>query len=209
MRTNSIFSVTAFAACLTLAACDGTTGPDDDEISAASAEEVAEIVVGLDASGGAAYGMTSDPRTGSQTFNRTATCPAGGTHSMEGSSTSSYNATTRVLSHSWSHTQTHDACAHIQRRGDREVTVVLDGTLTVTGSASYELPETAGQGRKILAYSSNRTGSTKTTIGDRTRTCEIDVSETYDPDTGLFTITGTVCGREVNLTHAPGQRVKR
>jgi hypothetical protein len=209
MRTNSILSVAALAACVTLAACDGSTGPEDDDLTAVGAAELAEFVTGLDASGGTAYGMASDPgRTGTHNFTRSGPCPAGGTHGMSGSSTSSFNATTRVLSHTWTHNQTHDDCAVTHRRGDQTITVVLDGSVTVNGSATYELPETAGQGRKILTFTSKRTGSTTTTIGDRTRTCSIDVTETYDPATNTFTIKGTMCGREVNVTRTPGQRPK-
>jgi hypothetical protein len=209
MSTNTIFGrmlgVAALAGSVTLAACDGSTGPEDDDLSAASAADLATFVVGLDASGGTAYGMAMDPRTGSQTFTRSATCPAGGTHSMSGSSTSSFDATTRVLSTTWTHTQTHDDCAVIHRRGDQQIKAVIDGTVAVNGSASYQLPETAGQGRTILSYSSKRVGSTTTTVGDRTRTCEIDVAQTYDPGAGTFTITGTMCGRQVNTTFTPGQ----
>src|SRR5688572_13991383 len=208
MRTNPILSVAALAACVTLAACDDSTSPDD-ELSAASAAELAEFVTGLDASGGTAYGMASDPgRTGTHTFTRSGPCPAGGTHGMSGSSTSSFNATTRVLSHNWTHTQTHDDCAVTHTRGDQQITVVLDGSVSVTGAATYELPATAGQPRKILTFSSTRKGSTTTTVGDKTRTCAIDVTETYDPATNTFTIKGTMCGREVNITRTPGQRLK-
>jgi hypothetical protein len=210
MCNNPIFRVAALAACITLAACDGSTGPDEEEISAATAEDLATFVVDLDASGGAAYGMTSDPRTGSHTFTRSASCPAGGTHSMSGSSTSSFDPDTRVLSTTWSHTQTHDDCAVIHKRRDgQETKSVIDGAVTVTGSASYELPETRGEPRKILSWSSKRAGSTTTTIGENTRTCAIDVTETYDPATNTFTIEGVMCGREINVTRTPGQRGKR
>jgi hypothetical protein len=202
--------VAVLAACLTLAACDDSTGPQDEELGAASAEDLATFVVGLDASGGAEYGMTSDPRrTGTHTFTRSGPCPAGGTHTMSGSSTSTFDAATRVLSTTWSHTQTHDDCAVTHKRGDQEITAVIDGSVTVDGSASYEIPETRGAHRKILSYTSRRTGSTTTTIGDRTRTCAIDLTQTYDPATGQFTVKGTMCGREVNVTYTPGQRDKR
>lgn len=209
MSTNRIFarllSTAALAGTVTLAACEGSTGPEDD-LSAVSAADLATFLVNLDASGGTAYGMALDPRTGTHNFNRSAPCPAGGTHSMTGSSSSTFDATTRVLSTTWSHAQTHDDCAVIHKRRDgQEIRAVLDGSITVTGAASYQLPETAGQGRKILSFSSKRVGSTTTTIGEHTRTCQIDVTETYDPAAGTFTVKGVMCGREVNVTYTPGQ----
>jgi hypothetical protein len=38
------------------------------------------------------------------------------------------------------------------------------------------------------------------TIGDRSRTCDIDIVETYDPEADTFTIEGPICGREVSVT---------
>jgi hypothetical protein len=198
----------AVLSCLTFG-CDGSTGPDSDDLGAANIEDLATFVAGLDATGGAAYGMTSDARTGSHNFNRSAPCPAGGTFSMTGSASSSVDPATRVLSTTWSHTQTHDDCAVTHHRRDgREVTSVLDGTVSVNGTASYQLPQTRGEEREILSYSSRRVGSTTTTVGDRTRTCEIDITQTYDPATGKFTVSGVMCGREVNVTFAPGHRHK-
>jgi hypothetical protein len=195
----------AMAACVALTACDGSsTGPEDDDLSAATAQDLATFVSGLDASAGTADDMTLDPRTASRTFSRTASCPDGGTYSTSGSSNSSFDPATRILSTDWEHTQTHDDCAVIHTRGDREVRAVIDGSITVNGAASYLIPESRRHDRTILSYSSRRVGSTTTTVGDRTRSCDVDVTKTYDPDAGTFTVSGVMCGREVDVTFTPG-----
>jgi hypothetical protein len=75
---------------------------------------------------------------------------------------------------------------------------------TVTGTATYRRPQERGESRTVLSYSTTRVGSTTTTVGERSRTCEVDVTETFDPATGSFTITGLICGQTVNVTRGPG-----
>jgi hypothetical protein len=72
--------------------------------------------------------------------------------------------------------------------------------VTAEGSATHQLPDSPGDRRQVLSYQNTRSGATTTTIGDRTRACEIHVTETYDAATDRFTVQGTICGREVNVT---------
>jgi hypothetical protein len=203
------FGAFALVAGLAFTGCDGEgTGPDE-EMTGARAEAIATFMLDIDVNDGGAYGMNMDPRGGSHEFSRSAPCPAGGSHSVSGSRSSSLDTDTRVLSTTWSTTQTHDDCAITHSRRDQQVTVVIDGNITASGSASYQLPtDRPGHGRELLSYSSSRAGSTTTTAGDRTRVCEINVTETFDPATGAFTVTGTVCGRAVNVTRQPRSNVR-
>ena len=199
----------ALIAALALTGCEEATAPEDEPLSELQAEAVATLLSDVDATGGDFYGLESDARSGSYEFSRTASCPAGGSHGVSGSGTRSLDEASKVLSSTWTTIQTHDDCAVTRTRGDQSVTVVVDGSVTATGSASWQLPPERGQPRQILSFSNHRAGSTTATAGDRSRTCEVDVTESYDPATDTFTITGTICGREVNVTRRPGERPRR
>ena len=98
----------------------------------------------------------------------------------------------------------HAACAITHTRGDKSVTAVVNGSITSTGTSSYQLPEKRGDGRALLTWAGKRAGSTTTTVGDRSNTCVVDVTETYDPATRTFTVVGSVCGRDVSGTRKLG-----
>lgn len=192
------------AGMLILAACgDDTAGPDGD-FTREDAQAIAEFAGTFDVDLAFMDGMSSSDlieRHGEFSFTRD--CPDGGTVGTSGQRSATLDTETDVVSTTWESVHTHDACAFTRTRGDREVTVVLDGSVTTTGEASFQLPETRGEGRTLLSFSATRVGQTVTTVGDRTRTCEIDVTQTYDPSSETFTITGTVCGRDVSVTGAP------
>jgi hypothetical protein len=202
------FGAAAAAVVFVLSACDGTTtGPEDDAVSA-RADVIAMFLADFDASGGVGYGLHMDPRSGTRTFSMTSPCPAGGTRSVSGSSASTFDNVAHVLSTTWTTTQSQDACAFEHARRGQAVTVVIDGSVTAAGSASYQLPSERGAPRTLLSYSSTRQGSTTTTAGDQSRTCDVDVTESYDAATGTFTIKGVVCGRDVDVTRTPGQKAR-
>jgi hypothetical protein len=150
-----------------------------------------------DADGTGDFFAVSDAIVGQHTFERTRPCPDGGTHSVSGARNRSLDPATGVVSTSWTSVQSHDACAMTRFRGGRTVTVVIDGSVTAEGSATYLPPEGPGNARQLLSYHNVRTGSTTTTWGDRSRACEIDVTELYDSATDTFLISGTICGRDV------------
>jgi hypothetical protein len=201
---GGLLSVVVLGGGLALAGCDGATGPDDRDLtSPEEAEAMASFLSGVDV---LSVGMaTLDVSSGTRTFNRTAPCPAGGTVAVSGSNESSLDTATRVVSTRWTTTQTHTACAITHTRGDQKVTAVMDGSVTAAGSSSYQLPEKKGEMRTLLSWASTRVGSTKTTVGDKVRSCEMNVSESYDPATRSFTIKGTVCGRQVDITRGLGK----
>jgi hypothetical protein len=148
---------------------------------------------------------TAHQRSGSGTFSRTVECPAGGTRSFSGSSKQSFDASERVVSVAWSNTQAHQECAFPRRRGQGMVVTVIDGSVMVTGEASYRLPAARGEARTVLTYRRNREGSITTTVAGRTSTCVIDIVEQYDPATNAFTVTGEVCGRVVDVAGNPAR----
>ena len=195
-------------AALALSACQDGVEPVDEPLSAVQAEAVALFVSDVDATGGHNYGRSTDARSGTFEFSRSWDCPADGTHGVSGSGTKTLDGETRVLSTTWATTQTHDDCAVSRTRGDQQIMVVIDGTVTATGSATYQLPDEQGGERLILSFTSTRIGTTTTSARGRTRTCEIDLTETYDRESNAFTVTGSICGRDVDLTRTPGERCR-
>jgi hypothetical protein len=189
---------------LSLAGCADATGPRDETPTQTVAEGIATFLADSDPT--SLYASATGTRTGTNQFERTTSCPAGGGQTMSGKGTSSLDEATRVVSSTWTNTHTQDDCAFQRTRGDQTLTVVIDGSVTATGAFSYRLPEQRGDPRVLLSYTITRKGATTTKVGDRTQRCEINTRETYDPATDRFTITGTICGREVNVTRDQGTR---
>lgn len=201
MRTMPIAAAAAFT--LALAGCDSITGTSEQ---AFSADEVIDIATFLaDVEDIAGVDDVFALHTGSHTFIRSAPCPLGGSVTVAGSGESTYDPETRIGTRSWQTTLSHDECAFEVRRRGQKVTAVIDGSVTATGESSFQF-EGHGLRRTILSHTRTRLGSMTTTIGDDTRTCEIDVTETYDPETGAFTVSGVVCGREIEVTRTIKQR---
>ncbi len=195
----ALFTISLFA----LAGCDGGTAPDGQDLTSDDADAIASFMFDMDALSVAMANVAS--ATGTRSFTRTAPCPAGGSINASGSGESSTNLETRVVSTKWTHTNTHAACAITRTRGDRTWTAVLDGSVTASGTSSYQLPETRGGQRALLSWASATVGSTNTKVGDRSRTCAVDMKQTWDPVKQLFTISGTMCGRQVDTTRGLGK----
>jgi len=192
-----------FAALVTLAGCDDGTGPADADLTADDADAIAAFMLDMDALAVGLANLASS--TGTRSFSRTAPCPAGGSVSVSGSGESSTNLETRVVSTKWTHTHTHAACAISKTRKDRTWTAVVDGSVTASGTSSYQLPEARGAQRALLSWASTTVGSTTTKVGDKTRTCAVDLKQTWDPEKKVFTISGTLCGRQVDTTRSLGK----
>ncbi len=193
----------ALIASFTLAGCEDGVGPADPDLTPEDADAMAAFILDIDALAVAAANLASS--TGTRSFTRTAPCPAGGSVSASGTSETSTNQDTKVVSVKWSNTQTHSACAISKTRGDKTWTAVMDGSLSTSGASSYKLPETRGGQRTLLTWTSATVGSITTKVGDRTNTCATDIQQTWDPAKQLFTIKGTVCGRQVDTTKGTGR----
>lgn len=201
--TRFTLSLTLLAAASLLTACEGTVDPQPgDELSADGAAAIASFLADVDAMTVGLNALAA--ASGGRTVTWSRNCPAGGSVSVSGGSESTLDEDTRVVSNRWSTTQTHAACAVIHTRGDKSVTAVMDGSVTSSGTSSYQLPEKRGEGRTLLTWDGKRAGATTTTVGDRSNTCVVDVSETYDAATKTFTVTGSVCGRDVSGTRRLG-----
>jgi hypothetical protein len=192
-------------ASLVLVGCVDVTTEPAGRMDAEDVESLALFLAEGDAFASWVSTETTHQRSGSGTFSRTVECPVGGTRSFSGSSSQSFDASERVVTATWSNTQVHEGCAFPRRHGQRRVVTVLDGSVTVTGEASYRLPAGRGEGRTVLAYRRTRAGSITTTVAGRTSTCVIDVVELYDPATNAFMVSGEVCGRVVDIAGTAGR----
>jgi hypothetical protein len=195
----ALFTVSLFA----LAGCDGGIAPDAQDLTSEEADAIAAFMFDVDALAVSVANLASS--TGTRSFTRTAPCPAGGSVSVSGSGESSTNLETRVVSTKWTNTHTQTACAITKTRGDQTRTAVVDGTVTASGTSSYQLPETRGGQRTLLSWASSTVGSTTTKVGDKTATCAVDIKQTWDPAKQLFTVKGTMCGRQVDTTRGLGK----
>jgi hypothetical protein len=202
MRAAGVLSA---AGVLVITACtEPVVGPSGGRLALDEARSMAVFLADIEQRAGLETFLENV--TGTRDFASTTPCPAGGSVTVAGSGESSLDAEARIVNKSWSTTHTHDACAfEVTRRGD-SYTVVTNGGMTASGTASYRLPDERGGPRTLLAYTARRTGSTTTTVGDRTRTCDVDITETYDPASGSFVISGTTCGQQVRVTRTQGQR---
>ncbi|NJD20744.1 MAG: hypothetical protein FIA95_15845 [Gemmatimonadetes bacterium] len=198
LRARGSLAVLTLGSLVLLAACDGGTGPADPDVTADEAEAIAGYMFDLDALAVGVVNLAST--TGKRTFSKTTACPAGGSVSVSASSESSTNQETKVVSNTWSTTQTHAACTISKTRADKTWTAVMDGGVPTSGTSSYKLPETKGAQRPLLSWASTPTGSIPTKIGDKSQTCVMDVQQAWDPVKQVFTITGTMCGRSVDTT---------
>lgn len=204
LRARGFLAALTLGSLAFLAGCEDGVGPAaDPDLTSDEADAIAGFMFDLDA---LAVGMANlTASTGTKSFSRTAPCPAGGSVSASGSSESSTNQETKVVSTKWTNTQTHAACTISKTRGDKTWAAVMDGSVTTSGASSYKLPETKGAARTLLSWASTTKGSITTKIGDKSSTCVMDVQQTWDPAKQVFTITGTMCGRAVDTTKGTGR----
>jgi hypothetical protein len=119
-------------------------------------------------------------------------CPAGGSITREASVTSVRQDD--VVTVTWDVTMVHEACA--VRLDD--ITLVSDGNAHVTGLDRRRFVE-GGVGQ-VLESTSHQTGRMRIRGDGYDRTCDMDLTTTFDVATGRRTIRGTVCEAQVNFT---------
>ena len=205
LRFGGMPAAFVLAATLALGGCDAGTGPDErDLLTSEDADALAAFLSDVEILAVGVEALASS--TGTRSFTRTASCPAGGSVSVSGSSESTRDDESHVVSTKWSTTQTHAACAIARTREETTVTAVIDGTVTTSGTSSWKLPEKRGDSRTLFSWTATKVGSTTTTVGDRKNTCEVNITQTWDPATQTFTVSGTMCGRQVNVTRGLGGR---
>ncbi|HYJ80910.1 MAG TPA: hypothetical protein VEW03_14960, partial [Longimicrobiaceae bacterium] len=133
---RKLFIPGALAAVLALTAgCDqSSTGADDTGLTPAEIQELAAEVGGQDASalgsfGNPSYdvvsadGGISAATTVTNTFTITRTCPQGGSVTLQGTRTHTFDRPTQSASHEFNATRTENACAFGGRREGVVITI--------------------------------------------------------------------------------------
>lgn len=196
MRRTALLFAAPFA--LALAGCEGgATDPGDASLSATEAREVAAAWDGV--AGGVisqflmAFQGMGDP---SATFKRQHACPGGGVSIVEGQRVITRDPATRSGSSQVNATRTDSACT-IPARGRR------GGTVTITGSPNIQLTANGTWTNGVVGvHTHTQKGSftwARSTGG--TGTCTVDLTGTFNSAAQTRTLTGTFCGRTVNISH--------
>ncbi len=182
------------------AACgDDPTGVPDEGLSRADAAFLAvrlsglgsltvdEETAGFESTSSTIDGFLADVERGPGLL-RARACPAGG--ELEISGEMSFSFEDGVMELSFSAEKSMTDCAF--ERGDDLLTV--NGEVAIRGTRTRVAGEPSGlQETDIEGSLSVTRGST-----GETRSCEIDISSVYDPETGTREVTGTFCGHDVS-----------
>lgn len=181
-------------------ACDqGTTGPDDSALTATEANDwasaldgYAAVVMASQTAEAERTGSSSDARTIEITFKERQACPAGGEMRLEGRIVREHVRETRTTTARGEATQIMAACV---RAGERGSTLTVDGDMTLTADHRWV------DGRLSGPQTQSLNGTLKWTHSSgKTRSCEYHTTAAYDPEKRIRTLSGTVCGREVERT---------
>jgi hypothetical protein len=197
---------TLMAAALVLAACgESATGPAADaRLSADEAQALAAGFGAQDASvlggfGTPSFSLSADDAgvsmavTANEQFTRTRTCPAGGSVTVQGTRTHTYDRDTRSATHQFTATRTENACAWTGRGG---------ATITVTGNPSTQLTAShaVANGVPGVGTATKKGSFTWTRSTGQSGTCAVDLTQTWDPATRTYTLKGTFCNQTVDIT---------
>ncbi|HMG69581.1 MAG TPA: hypothetical protein VK544_00600 [Gemmatimonadaceae bacterium] len=202
------YLVCSAALLLAVAACNDSTGTsasisqadanqlaaDIDAVStlgAADFGQAASFSVSVDPSGASAS-VASAPFPINTQFTVTKQCPRGGQVVIAGGITGTGDRTTHDLSLEAVATRTDTDCAFNTRDGvltlNGNPNIAYDGKLNIVNGALSGLQTQTHKGSFMWA----RTGGSGT--------CDVDLSSSFDPATHTVTVTGTFCGRTVNVT---------
>lgn len=191
---------------LTLAACDDSTGPEPQQLTAS---EAAALAVALDNSSSTAVdeeadaeapnhallpsnGAARDVITRTDVFNVNLPCPRGGTANLDGDLAIEINGDEGFITLDLIASQSHAACAFRTNEG---VDITVDGALDFV--AARELRE------GLASASQSHSGSLEYVTSDgKEGTCAIDISTAFSltPGEATRTIVGSVCGHAVDVS---------
>ena len=201
------YLVCSAAFLLTMAACDQSTGLSAG-ISQSDANQLAADVdavstlgtadVGLGASfsivtnGSGSASVVTAPIPINNQFTVTKQCPKGGQVVIAGTVTGTGDRTTHSLSLEAAGTRTDTDCAFDTKNGvltlNGNPNIAYDGKLNIVNGALSGLQTQTHKG----SFKWARTGGSGT--------CDVDLASSYDPATHTVTVTGTFCGKTVNVT---------
>jgi hypothetical protein len=148
---------------------------------------VDEGTAGFEAAPSSNGGFLADVERGPGLL-RARACPAGGQLEIDGEMSFSFDD--GVLELSFSAEKSMTDCAF--ERGDDLLTV--DGDVAIWGTRRRVDREPSGLQETDIEGSISVTRAST----DETRSCDIDISSVFDPETGTREVTGTMCGHDVS-----------
>ena len=193
---------------LAIGACDQSTGlstsisqaaanslaANMDAVSTLGAADVGlGTTVAISAPGSAsAASVTAAPTPINKAFTVTRQCPKGGQVVIAGTISGTGDLTTHSLSLEAVATRTDTNCAFQTE----------DGVLTLNGNPNiaYDAKLNVVNGALSGLQTQTHKGSFKWARAGGSGTCDVDLSSSYDPATHTATVTGTFCGKIVNVT---------
>ena len=202
------YLVCSAALLLAGAACNDSTGTSAS-ISQADANQLAADMDAVSTLGaadfgqGASFSVSVDPNGGSASvaaapfpintqFTVTKQCPKGGQVVIAGGITGTGDRTTHNLTLEAVATRTDTDCAFNTRDGiltlNGNPNIAYDGKLNIVNAQLSGLQTQTHKGSFTWA----RTGGSGT--------CDVDLTSSFDPAMHTVTVTGTFCGRAVNVT---------
>jgi hypothetical protein len=118
-------------------------------------------------------------------------CPAGGSLIIDGTTT--LDIQDNVTVSTWDHTSVYDDCA-IDHNGR---IVTANGQIELEGEARFG--GSVNQLRQLTYQQSSQTGSMTIVVDGRSSTCMYDMHHEFEPTGNTYHITGTACGRAVDM----------
>ena len=206
------YLVCSAALVLAAAACSDSTGVNGS-ISQADANQLAADIdanstigsgdvglgavfsIGVDQSGASAS-VTTAPSPINNQFTVTKQCPRGGQVVIAGSVTGTGDRITHNLTLDANATRTDTNCAFDTRDG----VLTLSGNPNIAYTGHLNIVNGALSGLQTQTHKGSFTWSRTGGSG----TCDVDISSSYDPSTHTVTVTGSFCGRAVNITKTRG-----
>lgn len=149
-------------------------------------------MVAIRAAGSGATAAVTAPSAINNTFSVTKQCPLGGTVVIAGTIVGTGDQTTRSLTVAANATRTDAGCAFQTE----------DGVLTLNGNPNIAYTGNLNIVNGMLTGLQTQThkGSFKWARPGGSGTCDVDLSSSYDPATHIATVTGTFCGKTINVT---------
>jgi hypothetical protein len=189
---------------LAIAACDQSTGPSGG-ISQTAANQLA---LGMDAmfafsasdfglgssfsvsAGGAGSSSAAVLVPIKNTFSVTKQCPKGGHLAVAGTAIGTGDPATHSLSLQATATRTDTDCAF----------QTDDGVVTLNGSIDYKANLNIVNGAPVGLQTQTHEGTFTASRPGASITCDVDLASSFNPDTHTVTVTGTFCGKQINVT---------
>jgi hypothetical protein len=194
---------------LAVAACNSFTGLSTSISQSAAAKLAASMdassslgaadfglgaTVAIRAAGSGVTAAATAPVSINKTFTVTKQCPQGGSVLIDGTIVGTGDQTTRSLTVDANATRTDNGCAF----------QTDDGVLSLNGNPNivYKGHLNIVNGMLSGLQTQSHKGSFKWARPGGSGTCDIDVSSSYDPATRIATVTGTFCGKTINVTQS-------